>query len=116
MVIQNHFLLFLVLSSPPKILDVFFPSPKGDEILASLSEYRVDPLRKKKRSMRTPPPYTPKGYVEWLDKIQLAKSSLLLELGIFNFIQLSRRPLKIETPLIAASLFFWSTTTNFHFQ
>lgn len=34
-----------------------------------------------------------------------------------SFIQLARQPLKLEIPLIDASLFVWSTTTNnFHFS
>lgn len=61
-----------------------------------------------------PPTHTKKNedYILWLNKIEGKKSEFMKEKGIFDLIQLSRTGTAYYENILAASLYFWESTTN----
>lgn len=67
------------------------------------------------RSFCSSPPTKDVDYIKWLDRVKEKKKHFLMDLGIFNLIQVSRVGLKYNSHMLIASTCLWDTSTNmFH--
>ena len=94
----------------------FFPNPANDQILAFGPILRTDFLASAKKVFRATTPAKRDEYFSWLDRVEAAKSNFWKQIEIYDLIQLSRREIPYNYPMLFASFFFWNhTSSSFQF-
>lgn len=58
----------------------------------------------------TPTFKNPTGYLDWLKKVEKAKSQNWKDTGIYDLIMLSKIELEYSTSMLISSLYFWDST------
>src|ERR1044072_205201 len=100
----------------PQKLVGFFPTSKFSKLL-NTEDKALDLgfLKSVARPFRSSPPSTAstlEPYTKWLDRVQSAKGEIWKQQGIFDLIQISRKPIRYNHAMLLASIYFWESSTN----
>src|ERR1044072_7069656 len=100
----------------PQKLDAFFPtSIFSKPINTEDKSLDLGFLKSAARPFRSAPPSIVANleiYTKWLDRVQTVKGEAWKKQGIFDIIQISRKPIKCNAPMLLASIHFWESSTN----
>jgi hypothetical protein len=94
-------------------VNTIFPGFKTCEPrVFNTAPYNFEYLKHSHKSFRFEPKFGHEAYVPWLNRVQKAFLDVWMRYGIYELIQLSRKPLEYQPDMLMAAFHFFEKSTN----